>query len=146
MVLVFLLRRPGSESPSSAAPKGKTQNLGKAPPPLVKRPPSRTHLQSFWFSVKPTHPPRPCSSAAHRFDHRPSGNQDQRDQAGVRSPDQDREPAGRDKRPPRHYHGNTGQHQLGPVPHYLLVSPAKSRPMNHCGRHTFKRVKGHAVD
>lgn len=85
------------------------------------------------------------SSTAHRFDHRPSGNQDQRDQAGVRSPDQDREPAGRDERPPRHHHGNAGQHQPGPVPHYLLVRRADSHPMNHCRRHTFKRVKGQAV-
>lgn len=114
-------------------------------PPSSSCPP-HLYMRKNSFLVKATHPLRPCSSAANWFDHRPSGNQDQRDQAGVRSPDQDREPAGRDKRPPRHHHGNAGQHQLGPVPHYLLVSPANSHPMTHCRRHTFKRVKGQAID
>lgn len=109
---------------------------------MVGRPP-RAYSS---FSVRATHRLCPCFSAANRFDHRPSGKQDQRDQAGVWSPDQDREPAGRDKRPPRHHHGNAGQHQLGPVPHYLLVSPATSRPVSHCRRPTFQRVKGQPID
>lgn len=138
------LQFPGSEWLSSAADRGggnfRLKDDG-APPScsLV----STRRSRSFTHPLGRTSAPPP--PAAHRLDHRPSGNQDQRDQAGVRSPDQDREPAGRDERPPRHHHGNAGQHQPGPVPHYLLVRRADSHPMNHCRRRTFKRVKGQAI-
>lgn len=72
--------------------------------------------------------PASRSAAADRLDHRPSGNQDQRDQAGVWSSDQDRQPAGRDERPSCDHHRDAGQHQPGPVPHYLLVSTG-DRPL-----------------
>lgn len=76
--------------------------------------------------------PTSRSAAADRLDHRPSGNQDQRDQAGVWSSDQDRQPTGRDERPSRDHHRDAGQHQPGPVPHYLLVSTGGHHPLVHC--------------
>lgn len=76
--------------------------------------------------------PASRSAAADRLDHRPSGNQDQRDQAGVWSSDQDRQPAGRDERPSCDHHRDAGQHQPGPVPHYLLVSTADRHLLVQC--------------
>lgn len=63
----------------------------------------------------------PFSDTAYWVHHWPPGSKDQRDQANVGRPDQNRKSSGWIDRPPGHHHRHTCQHQSGGVPHERQV-------------------------
>lgn len=82
----------------------------------------------------------PFSDTAYWVHHRPPGSKDQRDQANVRRPDQNRKSSGWIDRPPGHHHRHTCQHQSGRVPHERQVR----RSVIYIYIYTYKHISPHS--